>query len=72
MPRISLIHAVPVAIDPVVETFQLEWPEAEVYSLLENSLPNDLQNSGKIDNAMIKRFKKLADYAADTLSLIHI
>lgn len=66
MPRISLIHAVPVAIDPVVETFQLDWPEAEVYSLLEDSLPNDLQNAGKIDNAMIKRFKRLADYAADT------
>ena len=66
MPRISLIHAVPVAIDPVVETFQLEWPEAEVYSLLENSLPNALQNTGKIDNAMIKRFTRLADYAADT------
>ena len=66
MPRISLIHAVPVAIDPVVETFQSDWPDAEVYSLLEDSLPNDLQDAGEIDEAMVDRFKRLADYAADT------
>ena len=66
MPRISLIHAVPVAIDPVVETFQSDWPEAQVYSLLEDSLPSDLQEAGKIDQAMIERFTRLADYAADT------
>lgn len=66
MPRISLIHAVRVAIDPVVETFQSGWPEAYIYSLLEDSLPNDLQEAGKIDVAMIERFKRLADYAADT------
>ena len=66
MPRISLIHAVPVAIDPVVETFQSDWPEAEVYSLLEDSLPGDLQEAGEIDQAMIERFTRLADYAADT------
>ncbi|MBO03989.1 MAG: arylsulfatase [Chloroflexi bacterium] len=66
MPRISLIHAVPVAIDPVVETFQSDWPEAQVYSLLEGSLPSDLQEAGKIDQAMIERFTRLADYAADT------
>ena len=66
MPRISLIHAVPVAIDPVVETFQSDWPEAQVYSLLEDSLPSDLQEAGEIDQAMIERFTRLADYAADT------
>ena len=66
MPRISLIHAVPVAIDPVVETFQSDWPDAEVYSLLEDSLPSDLQEAGEIDQAMIERFTRLAGYAADT------
>ena len=66
MPRVSLIHAVHVAIDPVVETFQSDWPEADKYSLLEDSLPADLQEAGKIDVAMIERFKRLADYAADT------
>ena len=66
MPRISLIHAVHVAIEPVVETFQSDWPEAEVYSLLEDSLSRDLQTAGEIDSAMIGRFKRLADYAVDT------
>jgi len=66
MPRISLIHAVHVAIDPVVETFQSDWPEADTYSLLEDSLPVDLQEAGEIDDAMIDRFKRLAVYAADT------
>ena len=66
MPRISLIHAVHVAIDPVVETFQSDWPEADVFSLLEDSLPADLQEAGEIDDAMIDRFKRLADYAAGT------
>lgn len=66
MPRISLIHAVTVAIDPVVETFKTDWPEADVYSLLEDSLASDLQTAGQIDDFMIDRFKRLADYAADT------
>ena len=66
MPRISLLHAVHVAIDPVVETFRSDWPEADTYSLLEDSLPSDLQAAGAIDDAMIDRFKRLADYAADT------
>lgn len=66
MPRISLIHATPVAIDPVVATFASDWPEAETYSLLEDSLPADLQAAGDIDGAMVARFKRLADYAADT------
>lgn len=66
MPRISLIHAVHVAIDPVVATFRTDWPEADVYSLLEDSLASDLQAAGQIDDFMIDRFQRLADYAADT------
>jgi hypothetical protein len=66
MPRISLIHATPVAIDPVVETFRTDWPEAEVYSLLEDSLSADLQAAGALDDRMVSRFLRLGDYAADT------
>jgi hypothetical protein len=56
MPRITLIHATPVAIDPVVETFKADWPEADVFSLLEDSLPADLQAAGAIDAAMLAQF----------------
>jgi Asp/Glu/hydantoin racemase len=66
MPRISLIHATPVAIAPVVTAFMMEWPAADVFNLLEDSLPGDLQAAGKIDDTIISRFKRLADYAADT------
>ncbi|NKB58068.1 MAG: arylsulfatase [Alphaproteobacteria bacterium] len=66
MPRISLIHAIPVAIQPVVDAFETDWPDADVYSLLEDSLSADLQAAGTIDDAMVNRFKHLADYAVDT------
>lgn len=66
MPRISLIHATPVAIAPVVAAFKSDWPEADVFSLLEDSLSADLQAAGTLDDAMVERFKRLADYAVDT------
>lgn len=66
MPRISLIHATPVAIDPVVAAFKTDWPEADVFNLLEDSLSADVQAAGEIDDDMVARFKRLADYAVDT------
>ena len=37
-PRIALIHATPVAIDPICNTFKRLWPQAQVTNLLEDSL----------------------------------
>ena len=65
MPRISLIHATPLAIDPVVEAFTREWPEAEVCNLLEDSLASDLARDGEITPAMTGRFVHLANYVRD-------
>lgn len=65
MPRISLIHATPVAIDPVVDAFRRSWPEAEIYNLLEDSLAPDLERAGQLDRDMDQRFLRLARYAAD-------
>ena len=65
MPRISLIHATPLAIDPVVEAFTREWPEAEVCNLLEDSLAPDLARDGEITPAMTGRFVHLAKYVRD-------
>ena len=65
MPRISLIHATPVAVDPVVAAFRANWPEAEVYNLLEDSLAPDLDSAGELDDAMTARFLRLGRYAAD-------
>lgn len=64
-PRISLIHATPVAVEPVVAAFRALWPEADVYNLLEDSLAPDLDRAGKLDEAMTERFLRLGRYAAD-------
>lgn len=63
--RIALVHATPVAVEPVIEAFGRLWPEADVYNLLEDSLAPDLERAGRLDDAMISRFIRLAEYAAD-------
>ncbi|MGJ3260993.1 MAG: aspartate/glutamate racemase family protein [Rhodospirillales bacterium] len=64
-PRISLIHATPVAVEPVVGAFRALWPDADVYNMLEDSLAPDLDRAGKLDEAMTERFLRLGRYAAD-------
>ena len=62
-PRIALIHATPVAIEPICHTFKRLWPQAQVTNLLEDSLAADLAAAGAIDQAMVSRFCVLAKYA---------
>ena len=66
MTRISLIHATPLAIEPVVSAFRSNWPDAEVFNCLEDSLTTDLKAAGTVDSAIIERFKILGRYAANT------
>jgi Asp/Glu/hydantoin racemase len=61
-PRIALIHATPVAIDPICTTFKRLWPQAEVTNLLDDSLSAELAAAGRIEPAMIDRFCVLAKY----------
>lgn len=61
-PRIALIHATPVAIDPIVRTFRQTWPEARIVNLLDDSLSADLAAEGKLTDRMIGRFVRLARY----------
>ncbi len=65
MPRIALIHAVSVAIEPVISAFAAEWPDAEVTSLLDDSLASDLDRAGRLNQQMIHRFGVLARYVRD-------
>ena len=62
-PRIALIHATPVAIEPIVTTFKRLWPEARTTNLLEDSLSADLAATGRLDEEMVERFLTLARYA---------
>lgn len=64
-PRIALIHATPVAIEPIVATFKQMWPEARTTNLLEDSLSADLTAEGRLTDRMIERFVALARYARE-------
>lgn len=64
-PRIALIHATPVAIEPIVDAFRHLWSEARITNLLEDSLPADLAADGRLTENMVARFMTLARYAYD-------
>ncbi len=58
-----LIHAVTVAIAPVVSAFETHWPEAELVNLLEDSLSRDRAAVRELSPAMYGRFDALTRYA---------
>ncbi|CAD6560836.1 aspartate/glutamate racemase family protein [Paraburkholderia sabiae] len=62
-PRIQLIHATPLSISPITESFTRLWPEVTTYNLLEDSLTADLQRARGDIRAMTPRFTSLVQYA---------
>ncbi|MFM2069133.1 MAG: hypothetical protein RLZZ584_4042 [Pseudomonadota bacterium] len=66
VPRIGLIHATRLAVDPVHLAFERLWPAAERMNLLDDSLSVDLARTGSLTPAMTRRFETLALYARDT------
>ena len=64
-PRIALIHATPVAIEPVVAAFAQGWPEAELANILDDSLSADRAKQKDLAPEMFSRFSRLARYAVD-------
>ena len=64
-PRIALIHATPVAIDPIVKAFRRLWPAARTTNLLDDSLSADLAADGRLTGRMVERFVALARYTRD-------
>lgn len=62
-PRIVLIHATRVAMDPIEAAFRALWPEAQTSALLDEALAADL-DSGRVPRAELDdRILRLADYA---------
>jgi Asp/Glu/hydantoin racemase len=61
-PRIALVHAMPIAIEPVAHVFREMWPQARVTHMLDDSLPPDLTAAGGITPAIVDRFIALARY----------
>jgi hypothetical protein len=66
MTRVALIHALAHSVAPVNDVFQRDWPECRRMNLLDDSLSADLARTGALDDAMIRRFIVLGDYAAST------
>ncbi|TRW99132.1 arylsulfatase [Paracoccus sp. M683] len=64
-PRIALIHATRVAIQPIEAAFAAHWPQAQIFSILEEALSGDLA-AGRASQAQLDaRILRLADYARD-------
>jgi len=62
-PRIALIHATPVAMQPTGDAFGQLWPTARITHLLDDSLSADLAAEGRLTERMIERFVTLTRYA---------
>lgn len=62
-PRIALIHATPLAIEPVNASFKRLWPEASLQNILDDSLSRDHAAAGHLTAEMVERFIDLAQYA---------
>ena len=65
LPRIALIHATPLAIDPIKQAIDRHWPEVQCQHLLDESLSQDLVRDGHLTPAMVQRFVTLARYCQD-------
>lgn len=63
--RIVLLHATPVAMDPIHTAFAEIWPEAETINLLDDGLSLDRARSPDLNEQLIDRFVRLGEYAAD-------
>jgi Asp/Glu/hydantoin racemase len=61
-PRIVLLHATTVAMDPVQAAFKELWPEAQLVNLLDDALSPDRASEPDLSAAMIERFVSFGRY----------
>ena len=62
-PRITLVHATPIAMEPIRLAFASGWPQADVVNLLEDSLSPDRAKGSEITDALTARITALTHYA---------
>ena len=62
-PRIALIHATPLAMEPVQAAIQRHWPQVRSMNLLDDSLSHDRAQAGRLTQDLVRRFEELARYA---------
>ena len=63
--RIVLLHATPVAMQPIQAAFAARWPEAEIVNLLDDGLSIDRAREDDLSEAMIERFVRFGRYGYD-------
>jgi hypothetical protein len=61
--RIGLIHATPLAVQPIAASFAALWPQARLHNILDDSLSVDRARDGRLTEAMTQRFVDLSRYA---------
>jgi len=61
--RIALIHATPVAMQPVMEAFRHGWTDVDTFNVLDDALGVDLARAGTLNEALQQRIATLAAYA---------
>jgi hypothetical protein len=62
-PRIALIHATALAVEPIQSAFSRHWPQARLMNVLDDSLSMDRAEAGQLTPEMFQRFVDLAQYA---------
>lgn len=62
-PRVALIHATRVAIDPIETAARALWPEAETITILEEGLSVDRAKDTELTGDMLRRIVDLSRYA---------
>lgn len=67
-PRITLVHATRVAIEPIEAAARTLWPEVETISILEESLSVDRAKSKNLSPDLFRRIVDLTRYAEATSS----
>jgi hypothetical protein len=61
--RIALVHATPLAMQPIASSFSKVWPEANCMNVLDDCLSKDLARDGGMTPAMMERVIEIASYA---------
>ncbi len=65
-PKIYLVHAHRVSMDPTVAAFAAQWPQARIANLLEDSLFTDFGRDGRLTEAMVERFRSIGRYCVQS------
>lgn len=61
--RVALVHATPLAMQPIASSFSKVWPEANCMNVLDDCLSKDLARDGGMTPAMTQRVIEIASYA---------